>query len=314
MKYIFLLLFSCLFRVSCEAVPVPLRDQAQVYDLFRASSLLEVKPGQVPIESLLQSPGRYRFVPTKNQLIRPNDHQKAYWFRVEVTNETPDDFFLHFVYSGTERITVYEVADNRIVATRSLGRLVAEPRDFFRYSKLFYPMQVRQDGPAFRGPAFRGPAFRQTHTLYIYMEGIYTTCLYFDARSATNLIGLIHTEDLFYGLYYGFILIVVVYSLLLFLRLGEQDTLRYAIWVSCIGLQLALYRGFTAEFLWSSNPAFERYANALGGITGLLHVLFTMAFSAPANESTGLLQSGSCGHWRLFAGHRHLSGFDLRSR
>ena len=268
---------------------MPLRDPAHTYDLFRASSMLEVRPGQVSIESLLQSPDRYRFVPTRNPLIRPNDHQKAYWFRVEVTNETPDDFFLHFVYSGTERIVVYEVADNRIIATRSLGRLVPETQDFFRYSKLFYPMQVRQVGPA-----SRGPAFRRTHTLYIYMEGIYTTCLYFDARSATNLLGVTHTEDLFYGLYYGFILIVVVYSLLLFLRLGEQDTLRYAIWVSCMGLQLALYRGFTAEFLWSSNPVFERYANALGGVTGLLHVLFTMAFlrlqkKAPVYYKLGLV-------------------------
>ena len=218
----FLLLFSCF---GLRASPVPLTDPAQTYDLFSASSVLEARPGQVSIDSLLQSPGRYVFRPTRNELIHPNDHQKAYWFKIEVSNETPDAFFLHFVYSGTEHITIYEVADNKVIATGSLGRLDTNSLANFRHSKLFWPLQVRQ------GATERG----KTHTLYIYMEGIYTTCLYFDARSAVNLLGVVHSEDLFYGLYYGFILMIIVYSILLFIRLRERETIRYGIWVMSMG-------------------------------------------------------------------------------
>lgn len=264
MKQLLLLL---LFTTALRAAPVNLTNPAQAYDLFRASSLLEVKPGQVTIESLLQSPGQYKFVPTRNDLIHPNDRQRAYWFRVEVNNQTPDEFFMHFVYSGTERISVYEVADNQVIEQRKLGRLDAEQQDYFRYSKLFYPMQVRQGGLA----------SGQTHTFYVYMEGIYTTCLYVNARSAIKLMEVIHYEDLFYGLYYGFLLIIVVYGFLLFIRLRDHDTFRYAVWVLSIGLQLALYRGFTTEFLWPTNHAFELYGSALAGLTGMLHVLFTIS-------------------------------------
>ncbi len=275
-----------LLGVPSWASPVPLTDPAQTYDLFRISSLLEVRPGEVTIDSLLQSPGRYSFVPTQNDRIHPNDRLKAYWFRVDVTNRTANEFFLHFAYAGTERMTVYEVADNQILATRNFGRFVAEPRDDFRYSTLVYPMKVRQGSG--------------THTLYIYMEGIYTTCLYFNAQSAIPLIGSLHTDDLFYGLYYGFIIIVVVYSLLLFIRLGERDTFQYAIWVSFIGLQLGLYRGFTAEFIWGANPTLEQYASMIGGITGLLHVLFTFSFlrlrqKAPMLYKLGLVVIGMYG-------------------
>ncbi|SOD82467.1 sensor histidine kinase [Spirosoma fluviale] len=240
-----------------------LRNPLQTYDLFRQSLILEVQPGRITIDSLLQHPNRYPFTPTENQKIRPDDYQRAYWFRIDLTNPTTDPFFLHFVYSGTERIDVYEVANNRIINRQHLGRLVAEPQEPFRYSKLIYPLQI-QNG--------------QTHTLYIYMQGIYTTCLYFNARSTINLLGTIHREDLFYGLYYGFILIIIVYSLLLFIRLGDRDTLLYAIWVLSVGVQLGLYRGFTAEFLWSANPSLERYGSAVAGLTGFLHVLFTLYF------------------------------------
>ncbi len=259
-----LLLLLLFLTPALRAAPVPLTNPAQDYDLFRASSLLEVKPGQVTIESLLQSPGSYAFVPTRNDLIHPNDRQRAYWFRVEVSNQTAEAFFLHFVYSGTERILIYEVADNKVIGQREMGRLVSEPIDYFRYSKLFFPMQV-------------GKGVEQSHTLYVYMEGIYTTCLYFNARSATNLLEVVHYEDLFYGLYYGFMLIIVVYGLVLFIRLRDHDTFRYAMWVLSMGLQLGLYRGFTTEFLWPTNHAFELYGSALAGLTGMLHVLFTIS-------------------------------------
>ncbi|RYF67453.1 MAG: hypothetical protein EOO39_21240, partial [Cytophagaceae bacterium] len=113
---------------------------------------------------------------------------------------------------------------------------------------------------------------------YIYMEGIYTTALYFSAKAPENLIKTIHYEDLFYGIYYGFIVIIVIYSLLLFVRLGDKDSLLYASWVLSLGAQLALYRGLTAEFLWSANPQFERYGSAIAGLTGILHILFTINF------------------------------------
>lgn len=261
MKY--LLLFF-LLPLTLRAAPIALTDPTRDYDLFRASSVLEVQPGKVGIDALLKNPGTYAFAPTRNDLIQPNDRQKAYWFRVEVANPTQESFLLHFVYSGTERIEVYEVADGRVVNQRTFGRLVPEREHHFRYSKLFMPIQARQSD--------------RPHTLYIYMAGLYNASPYFYARPTVNLLEAIHREDLFYGLYYGFILIISIYSLFLFVRLRDQDTLRYAVWVLFVGLQLGLYRGFTAEFLWPGNHEFEQYSSALAGLTGLLHVLFTLSF------------------------------------
>jgi two-component system, NtrC family, sensor kinase len=260
MKYILLFLLPLALR----AAPVALTDPTRDYDLFRASSVLEVQPGKVGIDALLKNPATYAFAPTRNELIKPNDRQKAYWFRVEVANPTQESFLLHFVYSGTERIEVYEVAEGQIVNQRTFGRLVPEQEHHFRYSKLFVPILARQSD--------------RPHTLYIYMAGLYNASPYFHAHPTVNLLEIIHREDLFYGLYYGFILIISIYSLFLFFRLRDQDTLRYAVWVLFVGLQLGLYRGFTTEFLWPGNHEFEQYSSALAGITGLLHVLFTLSF------------------------------------
>ncbi|GAB4038017.1 hypothetical protein GCM10028809_54990 [Spirosoma gilvum] len=246
-----------------RAAPVVVQDPAQSYDLFSASTLLETKVGSLSVQALLQNPNQYRFVPTQHELIKPYYRQFEYWFRFELTNQTASDLFLHFVYAGTEFITVYEVADGRLLATHQLGTLQPQRTYTFLKSNEVCPTSVRQG---------------QTHVFYVQMRGVFTTAMPIYAKATNTLLQTLHRDDLFYGLYYGFILIIIIYSLLLYARLRENDTLLYSIWVIFMGLQLALFRGHTNEFFWSSNPAIERYATVLAGLTGLVHIPFTLAF------------------------------------
>ena len=262
MKQLFILFFL-LASPPAFASPIRLTDPMRADNLFYNSELLEVPAGKVSIDQLLKQPAAYRFVPTQNGLVKPYDRRYGYWLRLVISNQTRDRVFMHFIYTGTERIWVYEVAGSQVVNSRQFGMLQPERLYPFFKSNQVFPLAVGQSN---------------THTIYVYVDGIYTTTWPIYCRSTTNLMEYLHLNDLFYGLYYGFILMIVVYSLLLFIRLRETDTFRYAVWVLIVGLQMALFRGHTSEFLWPANPSIERYATVLAGITGLTHVLFTLAF------------------------------------
>ncbi len=262
MKHLTILIFL-LTTLPAFASPIRISDPTRADNLFLASELLEVPAGKVSIDQLLKRPDTYRFVPAQNQLIKPYDRRYGYWLRLTITNETAERLFMHFLYTGTEHISVYEISDNQLVNASQLGMLRPERVYPFLKSNQVCPLAIGQG---------------QTHLVYVYVAGIYTTAWPIYCRSTANLFEALHLSDLFYGLYYGFILMIVVYSLLLFIRLRETDTFRYAIWVLIVGLQMALFRGHTNEFLWPANPAIERYATVLAGITGLTHVLFTLAF------------------------------------
>ncbi|GAB3899668.1 hypothetical protein GCM10028803_21190 [Larkinella knui] len=258
------ILLVCLVLIGrAEAEPIRIRDLAQAYNVFEASELLEVKTGTVSIDDLVQNPAKFRFVAAQNRLIKPKEHQLGYWFRFQITNETDRELFLQFIYAGTELMRIYETAGNRVLAVQKLGSLQPETGEPFRKSILFCPIQVRNG---------------QTHLFYVYMEGINATALPIYALSTARLLESQHRSDLFYGIYYGIILIIIVYSLIMYARLQEVGNLRYAIWVFFIGLQMALFRGHTSEFFWPSNPSIERYATALASVTGVLHILFTLTF------------------------------------
>ncbi|MBO0937204.1 hypothetical protein J2I47_11655 [Fibrella sp. HMF5335] len=263
MRQLYFILLVCLFTAPASGDTIRIMNPATANNLFGMSSLLEVPAGKVSIDQLLEQPAAYRFVPAENNLIKPYDRRYGYWLRLTIENQTPESLYMHFVYTGTERILVYEVADNQVLTVHRLGMLQPERVFPFLKSNQVCPLAVGQG---------------QMHLVYVYVEGIYTTAWPIYCRSTANLFEALHRSDLFYGLYYGFILMIVVYSLLLFVRLRETDTFRYAVWVFIVGLQMALFRGHTGEFLWPANPAIERYATVLAGITGLTHVLFTLAF------------------------------------
>ncbi|MGA0557619.1 adenylate/guanylate cyclase domain-containing protein [Larkinella sp. VNQ87] len=257
----FLLLF---FLVqTAPAAPIRIQDPAQVYDVWSVSRMRQVPAGSVSIQQLLNEPERYRFSPTDSRLIEPYNHRFGYWYTFQIQNETTEPLFLQFIVLGAERLTVFETDKNRVLATHQLGMLRSETAYPFRKSNPFCPLTVA-----------RGEA----HTVYVYVEGVYTKRLPIFCLAAPKLLERQHHTDLFYGLYYGFILIIFVYNLLLFFRLREANNLRYALWVLFIGLQLALFRGHTNEAFWPANPVAEHYATALAGMTGMLHVLFTLSF------------------------------------
>ncbi len=262
-RLILIFLLGAMFFCRAGAEPIRISNLAKAYNAFEASDLLEVKTGTVSINDLLQSSNKYQFVTTENRLIKPKVHEVGYWLRFQITNETDRELFLQFIYAGTEFIEVFETVENRVLGVHKLGTLQPETVEPFRKSILFCPIQARNG---------------QTHTVYVYMRGINTTALPIYVLSTARLLQSQHHSDLFYGIYYGIILIIIVYSLIMYARLQEASNLRYAIWVFFIGLQMALFRGHTSEFLWPSNPSIERYATALASVTGVLHILFTLTF------------------------------------
>lgn len=268
MKPYLLFLLCLLSRLALGQAPLRVENAAQAYDVLPHCRVLEVASGSVSIGSLLRQPERHRFVPyqpsfVKTRFTQTDASRFGYWFAFDLTNQTDRELFLRFVYSGTEVIDVYETDGIRVLASHRIGSLEPARGDAFRKSNPYCPLQVS-----------RG----QTHRVYVYQQGIYTAYVPLFCLTSSSLLRSQHRADLFYGLYYGFILLIVIYNLILFLRVRERDHLFYGLWVLMMGVQVMLFRGHLNEFFYAENPQIERYGAALAGLVGLCHILFTRSF------------------------------------
>lgn len=237
-------------------------DVDQRTDIFHQSLVLKAD-SPVTIQQLLRNPDRYTFTPVRQHSVQPKSGKSGYWFTFAITNETPAELLLQFIYNGTKIIDVYETDGRQVLAQHRLGALNAEHVYPIRKSNPFCALNVR-----------RG----QTHRFYVYQQGIYTSELPVYCLTATRLLSDIHQADLFYGLFYGLVLTISLSMFLFFIRVHSRDTLLYGIWVLLLGFQSALFRGHLNEFLYARHPYIEEYGAALGGVVGMAHVLFTISF------------------------------------
>lgn len=88
----------------------------------------------------------------------------------------------------------------------------------------------------------------------------------------------VHRNDLFYGFVYGLFIMIIVYNLMLFVRLRENDYFFYSLNVFFLGLLLMNFHGHPYEFALNGHQDFKHKIDIYAGFAGIAHCLFAMVF------------------------------------
>ncbi|MCK5371578.1 MAG: hypothetical protein KAQ62_23610, partial [Cyclobacteriaceae bacterium] len=87
-----------------------------------------------------------------------------------------------------------------------------------------------------------------------------------------------HTDSIWQGVYFGLILFLVVYNFFLFFSLKELTYLYFALFICCIGLLFALFKGFGMQYVWSNFPYINQLTPLVGSLVGIFIIMFTSSF------------------------------------
>lgn len=257
----FLILLLVLPVLSMAATRIT--NGTQQYDVFRNAQLLRTDTAtHITINELLAGQYDTAFHPMSLERILPKEDQYVYWLKADISNETEARLFMRLNYVGITYASFYEAAGGSLLQSEDFGTLqpVKQP---YKNSLMYFELKVLPGA---------------THTVYIRLKGIHTKYFPLSCSASGPIISEYHRNDLFYGLVYGFFLIIVFYNLMLYVRIRDKDSLVYAAWVFFLTIQLAFYRGHVGEFLWPGHPFMNGYNDAIAGLSGMAHVLFTITF------------------------------------
>lgn len=84
------------------------------------------------------------------------------------------------------------------------------------------------------------------------------------------------SEYMLYGLFYGMILIISLYNLLIFLAIKERKYLYYTLYILSVGLYAMCIDGIAYQYLWPNMPNLNQYAY---GIALFLIIFWSILFS-----------------------------------
>ncbi len=232
---------------------------------------LEDPQGTMTVADVAAATARFRPVPAS----AANDvnfgySNSAYWLALplKLAADAPTTWLLEIAYPSLDRVEVYTRPPRGGFTMQTAGDLQPFSARPFPHRNLVFPLRLTAD-----------PKAGATQTIYLRVtsQGNLTIPVMLWQHDALYQ----HDQRSYAGLsiYYGMLIALGLYNLLLFVAIGDLAFLAYVAFVACMVVGQASMNGFGNQFLWPDWPAWGNIALPSGmSATGLFGVIFTRLF------------------------------------
>lgn len=191
----------------------------------------------------------------------------AYWLRCRIHAANASQWLLEIGYPSLDNIQMFTPIGNGAYTKQEAGDLKPFAARVYPHRNFIFPLTV--------------PAGTQTIYLRIRSEGTLTIPTKLWRPDAFYL-----QDNITYAIiasYYGLIVALGLYNLLLFFSLRERVYLEYVLMVAGMAIGQASLNGFGNQFMWPESPVWGNASQPMGfAICGLFGSLFTRSFLATA--------------------------------
>ncbi len=220
--------------------PALLVDGGAQYSATGHLQLLPDPNGKLAIDDVRSGEPAAAFRPPLDSTPNLGFDRPVHWFRLRVDNrlKQPETYYLEVGYPLLDSVVLY------IDTTDGLTRYQAGDREVFAAR----PVSAR----TFLFPLRLEPG--ESQTLYLRVETLGSLTLPIELLSRNAAFERIAAEYSLLALYYGALLMLVVYNLYHFWRLRDVNAANYALFISLyVAFQLSL-SGIAFQFFWPNHP------------------------------------------------------------
>ncbi len=255
-----------------EAHVVRLMPATRSVDLAAQVQVLEDTAGQLSLADVRQR-SDFRPVPVSGDAALNFGYSaSAWWLRIDLdaAPETPRDWLLEVAFPTLDSVEYFGPGDERLAAG-DRQPFSARP---LAHRNFVFPVRLHEAG-------------RNTLWLRIVSEGTLTVPLRLWQPEAFRVDS--QTGYAVLSMYYGMLLALALYNLLLWFSLRDHTYLTYVLFAVCMAIGQLSLNGLGNEFLWPDWPGWGNLAFPVGfAATGLFGALFTRSFLGTRRNVPGL--------------------------
>jgi diguanylate cyclase (GGDEF)-like protein len=251
--------------------PAPLPGTEGSVSLGMSVDVLEDPAGKLSFDDVRSGPQAARFAPAGADPVNFGYTRSVWWLRFTLPGGAPagEELLLEVAYPSIDRIELH------LPETRP----GAEPRYWTRVAGDSFPWaarEVRHRNFVFRIAAPQQPG---THVYYLRAQSrsvltVPLTLWQPEAFSEHSRNGL-----LVLGLFYGLVLALVMYNLMLFFAVRDRAYLYYVLYAALFGVFLLGFDGLAYQFLWPTSVWAANHGVAMTlSLTLALGALFAHSF------------------------------------
>ncbi|WP_038031998.1 7TM diverse intracellular signaling domain-containing protein [Thermonema rossianum] len=249
MKVVVNLLFACVFSIVCSHTWAQLSrweavrtGDIQTYvSLTEHAFYLEDPTAALNIRQVASPAYAGKFQPVGTSNLNAGYTASRYWMRLVLENPTDEvkDYFLEQAYPLIDTVALYEIDEIGNITERLGGDMV--PRHLAEVD--------------FRHPVFRlqlAPFERRILYMSFRTEG--TMSISLRLWNPDAFLDYVSDNQLGFGIYYGIMLVMLLYNLVIFFFLRDRVYLLYVLNIFAIMLFQAEYTGFAFQYFLGELP------------------------------------------------------------
>lgn len=211
-------------------------DDSERVDLASHVYLWEEKNGPATLDEVRQLP-EDQWQANGDESVSLGYSDSVYWFRFQMVNNSASfqSLYLEVAYPVLDHIELYMFQENRLVESHMLGD-----------SKPFSDRLVEHRN--FLVPLVLTPGYPRT--VYLRVDTTSSMQVPLILWDRDSFFVAEQSRNLFEGLYYGIVLVMILYNLFVYRAVGERSFLYYVGYISAMPLFLASLHGVSFQYLW----------------------------------------------------------------
>ncbi|WP_225316950.1 MULTISPECIES: diguanylate cyclase [Marinobacter] len=188
---------------------------------------------------------------------------EVYWFRVRIGNqgETSDPLFLEIGYPVLDHVEIYLVNNGELTEQHILGDKQPFHDRLVDHRNFLVPLTLSSG---------------DNISVYVRVDTSSSMQVPLTLWDQADYYVAEQSRSMFEGLYYGIVLVMILYNLFVYIAVGERSFLYYVGYISAMPLFLASLHGVSFQYLW---PEATRWNDQAIIVFLNLVILFGGAFS-----------------------------------
>jgi class 3 adenylate cyclase len=256
---VFLLLQATATHLSAQQAIINLTDSTDVRWIGKSIYYLKDADKKIKFSEILSGAHDSAFIKSEQEAPNFGNIETTVWNKFTVTTHTSRKWMLSVLNYNIDTLTFYYRDTGGVF--RELVSGSSRPLSSRRYKSGYYSFEL---------PVEPG----DTATFYLKVQ---TYIFQYPLVISTyeKYISELHVNNLLKGLYFGFVFLIIIYNLVLFITLGDRNYLYYILYITFTALLMAEHAGINAllwgnkfHFVWNRGPMILSIAS-----------LFFLAFS-----------------------------------
>ncbi len=246
---------------------VILTETEQTYPIGPVLEIFEDQTGELTIDDVVSPVSAVATFSRSTQMI-PNFgfSSSAYWVRFTVQNQAAHltEWLMEIGNPFIDHIQVYEFREGTLVSTKEVGDTVPFRQRDIPHRNFVFRLEFAAHQEATYYLRFQNKG-RMAIAITLWRPFAFTMREYHQQFGS--------------GLFYGMLLMMLGYNLLLFLMMKEPIYGKYVLLLTALIIMLSSNEGFAYQYLWPTLPWWNDVSlNAFVGITSILSLWFSDQF------------------------------------